>query len=102
MKISFERSGGFAGMHVLANFDLDEMQPDDASLLEELVNSADFFNIPETRNLNATPDGFQYIVTVEHQEVQHTLYLGEGEMPEEVRPLLEELSLLARSHRRPN
>jgi len=45
-------------------------------------------------------DRFQYEVTVERDEDQHTIEAGEAAVPENLQPLLQHLERLARRSRR--
>ncbi|HBX69208.1 MAG TPA: hypothetical protein DEH25_07455 [Chloroflexi bacterium] len=95
MKISYRRTGGFAGMLISHSFDTDTLPKTDAEELVKLVSAADFFALPS--KITATgADQFQYTLTVETAEQQHTLEVGETSAPENLRPLLEKLRLLAR------
>jgi hypothetical protein len=100
MKIYFERSGGFAGMKLMLNLDLDELPADDATTLENLVDEADIFNRSEPDASLGYPDGFQYTITVELESQQRTLQFSDETLPEELQPLVSELSARARSQRR--
>jgi hypothetical protein len=100
MKISFERTGGFAGMRLAINLDVDSLPASDAAILRKLVADADFFNLAETPAGNAVPDGFQYALMVEGDGKQRTIQVAEMSIPDKLRPLLNDLSLRARSQRR--
>ena len=65
MKISFERTGGFAGMRMAIIVDVDSLPDSDAATLRKLVADADFFNLSEIRAGQAIPDGFQYVITID-------------------------------------
>lgn len=100
MKISYERTGGFAGMRMAITIDVDSLPASDAAALRKLVSDADFFNLPETRAGKVIPDGFQYAITVEGDEKKRTVQATEASVPDSLRPLLDDLSLRARSQRR--
>ena len=99
MRIYFERTGGFAGMKLAVDLDLDNLPPDDAATLENLVDDADVFNLPEPVMGPGYPDGFQYTLTVERDSEQRTLQVSERALPEELQPLISELSARARSQK---
>jgi len=44
-------------------------------------------------------DGFQYTITVESDTATHIIHTSDTTVPDELRPLLEELSQRARSQR---
>jgi hypothetical protein len=96
MKISFERSGGFAGMRMAITVDVDSLPAPEAAALRKLVSDADFFNLAEIRAGKTIPDGFQYAVTVEEDGKQRTIQVAVASIPDELRPLLNDLSLRAR------
>jgi hypothetical protein len=96
MKISFERTGGFAGMRVAITVELDSLPEPDAATLRKLVTDADFFNLAEIRAGQAIPDGFQYTITIEGDGQHRTIRMTDAAIPDKLRPLLEELSLRAR------
>ena len=100
MRIHFERTGGFAGMRVTATIDTESLSPEEASELQEMVNAASFFDLPEVIEApNGGADRFQYRLTVEDAGRSHTVRVGEAASPDELRPLLRRLTTLARSSR---
>lgn len=98
MQIYFERTGGFTGMVTQATIDTDELPPEEVLTLTELIREADFFALPHI--MTATSGGadqFQYVVTVEAGEQQHTIQVGDRSAPDSLVPLLQHLTRLARS-----
>ena len=96
-RIKFERTGGFAGMRIAADFELDDLPEEQAEQLGELLDDVDFDELPE--NLmrgNQVPDGFTYSITVESEEGQHTVTTSDTSAPAEMQPLLELLYQIAR------
>jgi hypothetical protein len=87
MKVHFERSGGFAGRKVSADFD----EPADSEL-GRLVQESRFF---ETRTSGAHTgrgaDRFQYTVAISDGGKDHTVRVADGEIPEGLQPLIEYL-----------
>jgi hypothetical protein len=98
-KIFFERSGGFMGRKVTATIDLDELPGDQAKTLEELLDEADFFELPANLTRPPMPDSFTYNITVSSAEKQHSVRVSDATAPDDLRPLLEQLNKLARKHR---
>lgn len=90
MKVKFERTGGFAGMRMVAEFDSGSMPPEEARQLDEMVKTSDFFNLPE---VFPTPekgaDYFQYALTVESKGRTHTVLVSEASVPAGLRPLID-------------
>jgi hypothetical protein len=105
MKIYFERSGGFVGRNVSAVVDTSQLPPEQALGLLTKVEEASFFDLPESPG--AALEGYQgvdqlcYKVTVEVAGVQHTVETSDANAPQELQPLLDELSQLARASTRP-
>lgn len=105
MKIYFERSGGFVGRSVSAVVDTNQIPPEQALSLLNKVEDASFFDLPESPGVAL--EGYQgadhlcYKVTVEVAGVQHTVETSEINAPQELQPLLQELSQLARAEGRP-
>ena len=100
MKISFERTGGFAGMRMAITVDADSLPNPDATALRKLVTDADFFNLAVPSAGKVIPDGFQYAITIEGDGKQRTIQITDAAIPDKLRPLLEDLSARARSQRR--
>lgn len=101
MKIYFERSGGFMGRNVSTVVDTNQIPPEQALSLLNKVDKSDFFCLPESSTVGpeSAPgaDHLCYKVTVEVAGVQHTVETSDENAPEELQPLLDELSHLARS-----
>ena len=101
MRIIFERSGGIMGLKSNLTIDLDELPVDQAETLRRLLDEANFFTLPENPPTRPNPDGFQYTLTVETETAKHTIRTNDTTAPDELRPLLQELSQRARLQRKP-
>ena len=100
-RIKFERTGGFAGIRIAADFDLDDLSKDQARELRELLDNVDFDELPEQlMGKQQTPDGFNYSITVESDKRKHTVHTTDGSAPEKMQPLLELLYRIARQQAR--
>lgn len=99
MRILFERTGGLMGLKSNLKIDLNELPAGQALTLRTLLDESNFFSLPENPPTQSTPDGFFYTVTVESKTISHTIKTSDSTAPEELQPLLHELSLMAR--RRP-
>jgi hypothetical protein len=100
-RIKFERTGGFAGMRIAADFELDDLPEQQAEQLCQLLDDVDFDDLPE--NLmkgNQMADGFTYTITVESEEGQHTVTTSDTSAPSKLQPLLELLYQIARQRLR--
>jgi hypothetical protein len=98
-KIFFERTGGFMGRKVSLAIDMADLPEDQANLLDDLVNDADFFQLPADLTQPAMPDAFTYNITISSEERQHSVRVSDTTAPDDLRPLLEELSRQARMQR---
>lgn len=98
-KINFKRSGGVLGQQMETNIDLNELPDADSQDLMNLLTETNFFKIPQNLIEHATPDEYQYTVTVEAGNTNHTVHATDATAPESLRPLLEKLSSLAKEER---
>ena len=97
MKIYYRRTGGFAGMVMSFDLTTETLPPEEADELQELVNSADFFSLPDVIPSEIPgADRFQYRLTVEIEEQQHTVEVGDAAVPENLWPLLKKIRVLSR------
>ncbi|HEY6873219.1 MAG TPA: protealysin inhibitor emfourin [Geobacteraceae bacterium] len=100
MKITFEQSGGFAGLRFSTAIDTDVLTPEKAQDLIRLVEAADFFNLPaRIVSIRPQPDRFQYKLTVREKGRQHTVAVSEEAMPVSLGPLVKWLAEAARQGR---
>ncbi len=89
MRVSIERSGGFAGITMKTTVDEEDVAPDEALKLRELVGEADFFNLPERIvSRSPQPDRFQYALRLEEKGRQYTVMVSDEVMPEKLKPLV--------------
>ncbi len=94
MRVTLERTGGFAGVRLSASVDTDKLPSADAQRLRQLVANAHFFSLPETISTPVQqPDRFQYKVTVLDGGRAHTVTAGEVALPASLRPLTDFLTL---------
>ena len=97
MYIEFERSGGFAGMHLEAVIESDSLQAEQAHRLHFLLDETHFFNLPERLEApEEAPDRFCYRIFVDDGERRHAIEAGEEALPDELWPLVEWLIQQAR------
>jgi hypothetical protein len=99
MKINFERTGGFTNMRLAIDIDVDRLPEEDADSLEKLVDEADFFHLDISVPEYGIADGFQYNLSIERGEEHRSLQFDDGSLTENLRPLVNDLSLRARSRR---
>jgi hypothetical protein len=89
MKIELERSGGFAGIKLKRSLDSADLSPSQAKRLENLLESAQFFDwTPERNKPDQGPDRFHYRLTIEAERGTRTIEVGEASLPLSMRSLL--------------
>jgi len=95
--VSFERTGGFAGICLSGTLDAETLPPRETVRLCRLLEAADFFNLPpQIVSRDPMPDRFQYKLSVTRAGRQHTIVVAEGKMPSSLRPLIKRLIAAAR------
>lgn len=100
MQIYFERIGGFAGIRFQTSVNTEELPPQQADPLRDMVYSSSFFELPEQTLITemGAPDRFTYRLTVTDGERTHTVEMNGANVPDNLQPLLQELTAIARSH----
>lgn len=78
---------------------IDDLPPDQVSILNGLLTQANFFNLPADSAKRPVPDEFIYVITVETDKQSHTVRASDTTAPESLRSLLDDLSLRARTQR---
>ena len=100
-RITFERTGGFAGMHMTTNFKPEDLPEEQAEALSALLDELDFDELPEqAMNKPSLPDQFTYRITVETKDSEHRIVTGDISAPEKVQELLQMLNRIARKQAR--
>jgi hypothetical protein len=100
-RIRFERTGGFAGMTIARDLELDDLSKEQAETLLELLDDLDFEELPEQMTAAAPmPDQFTYTITVETPRGKHTVTTGDASAPEKMQELLQLLNRLARTKKK--
>ena len=92
--ITFERSGGVVGNEVYFDLDFENLSEDTAERLQKLIDDAEFFNLPANLAMSATPDEFQYKLTVDNGKEYHSVRVTDTTMPKTLLPLVRELTML--------
>ncbi len=97
MRVSFERSGGFAGITMRTTIEEKDLAPDEAQKLRQLVEGVDFFNLSKRMMPRSPrPDRFQYELSLEESGREHTVTMSEETLPEKLKPLVSWLMEKAR------
>jgi hypothetical protein len=92
--ISFHRSGGIVGNVIQSEINLSELPADEAQHMTRLIMESDFFHIPEDLAGQATSDEFQYAITVNAGQSEHTVRCTDTTMPKSLVPLVKELTIM--------
>ncbi|SRR5208283_3677310 len=98
MNIHFERSGGFAGIRLKHDIDVDALPVKIGEEVRKLIEAAGFFQLPESiKATNPGADRFQYQITMDSGGGKHTVSVDDAAVPETLRPLLRWLTSSAQS-----
>ncbi|MGZ8161552.1 MAG: protealysin inhibitor emfourin [Methylobacter sp.] len=89
MHITIQRTGGFTAIPVTKTVDVAAMPPNEATQLRQMVEGADFFNLPSTIASTPQPDRFTYQISVEQDGKRHSVTFGETAMPPGIKPLVD-------------
>ncbi len=101
MRISIERTGGFANITMKMTVGEKDVAPDEALKLRQLVEEADFFNLPgRIVSRSPQPDRFQYALRLEEKGRQYSVTVSDEVMPEKLKPLVHWLMGKARQTRK--
>lgn len=85
-RIELARSGGFANIPMRATVAADALGPRERAGMDALLSRE-----PAEEAVAGPPDRFQYDVTVVAGERRHHVRLGEREIDEHLRPLIDRL-----------
>lgn len=93
MIIHLVRTGGFGGLRRELRVETEALPSAEREPLEVLVGEADFFALPgKFPRPRKGADYFLYSVTVEDGGRRHTIEVAQPQVPENLRPLIRELS----------
>lgn len=94
------RSGGVAGVQLHGEIDTTTLAADDAAQVEELVDNLGLTGLSHKRERHGgPPDRFEYQLVIERDGERHEVTIGESEVPESLRPLIDRM--MAEARRRP-
>lgn len=100
-KIHFERTGGFAGIRLAAEIEVNDLPEDQKHEILELLDEMDFDELPEKlANKIPMPDEFIYSITVESESKEYRVTGGESSLPQDMSPLLEILGNITKQKMR--
>jgi|SRR5438128_7601728 len=90
MRISFERTGGFANVPLRAEINTEQMPPDRAQELERLIEQAGPFDQPShSQGASPTPDDYQYEVKIEDSSGTKTIRTTDSAAKDELKLLFD-------------
>jgi hypothetical protein len=93
VKVSFKRTGGFAGLSLLSEIDCAHLPPAKCKEIEQLVGLLRAAGQPSAKpSANAIPDAFQYEVTVADDHGEHKFRAGDTEMSDELQKVVDWLT----------
>ena len=95
--INFKRMGGASDREIAMDIDLGSVPAAAAHRLQSLLTSSNFFEIPLVSDLGAGPDEHEYTITVVAGNSLHTVHVTDSSMPKSLRPLIDELTELAKA-----
>ena len=96
MQIYFERSGGIMGLRLKTTVNTAELTVEEAQDWEQMLTSAGFFDLPSSLETESGADRLIYKMTVVTTEQEHTALCTDEDAPEDLRPLLRRLTIMAR------
>jgi hypothetical protein len=98
MKVYFESSGGFAGLHTSIILDTDSINSEDAQQLRDLITNSNFFDLPSesSQPKPGSADYMRYKITVHSDEQIHTVKTNDTTMPSKLSPLIKFLQSRAK------
>ena len=100
-KIKFERTGGFAGIRLTAEIDMDNLPEDQKREIIDLLDEADFDELSEKHTDKLPiPDEFVYSIMVHSREKEYQVLAGESALPNDLQPLIEILESIAKKQMR--
>jgi hypothetical protein len=100
-RIKFERTGGFAGIRLAADIEVNELPEDEKHKILELLDEVDFDELPEKLSKKMPiPDEFVYSITVVSDTKEYNVLAGESSMPDDMQPLLEILGGITKKQMR--
>jgi hypothetical protein len=88
LKLAVVRGGGVAGIAIKTELVSDDLAPEDAKTLHEMVRDAGILDLQEAGPQPSHPDEISYQLTVEHEGRKRTVNLTESTMPAAVRSLI--------------
>ncbi len=93
MLISWERTGGFAGISKHKLLDTASLTAEENQKLLMLLEAVDFFHLPPHITTESIyPDSFEYILTVEDGDRTYSVTIAETAITDNLRTLIDSLN----------
>jgi len=89
MHITLQRTGGFTGIPMTKKIDGAAMPPEEAAKLRNMVDKAQFFQLPPIIPAKPQPDRFQYEIRIEQDGKEHSVIVDETAVPARLKPLMQ-------------
>ena len=89
--IELARSGGFAGITLRSSLDTSQLPPEEAEMVEALVDNADLGRFPAVATRPGEVDRFQYDLVVTRGGQRHVVSVGERDLTPKLRQLIDEV-----------
>jgi hypothetical protein len=100
-QIKYERTGGFTGIRLSADFNPNDLPDEQVRPLLDLLDEMDFGELPEQlTGESSLPDQFTYEITVKTSKWEHTVIAGDASAPDKLQELVRMLDGIARTRRR--
>jgi glutamate mutase epsilon subunit len=98
MRISWSRTGGFAGISQDKSLDTNSLTDEENQQILTLVAAVDFFNLPTRIASQSTyPDSFEYLLTVEDGTKEHSVIIAETALTGKLSSLVQLLNQIISS-----
>jgi hypothetical protein len=89
-RIKFERTGGFTGIRLAADIDVNELPDDQKHEIIKLLDDMDFDELPKKLSGKPPmPDELAYSITVISSKKEYKVITGESALPKDMQPLIE-------------
>ena len=85
------------GREMAVDLNLNEMPANLSQRLQNLITESNFFATPVLNEAFSRPDEFEYTVSIDAGNSMHTVRTTDSSMPESLRPLIEDLTELAKA-----
>lgn len=100
-KIKFERTGGFAGIRLTAEIEVNDLPEDQKNEILELLDETEFEELPaKLAGRMPVPDEFVYSISVESEKRKYSIVSGESALPDDMQPLIQILESIAKKQMR--